>query len=293
MIIKTWDNVPVDLNCSKRLTDAVRIEVPHIEAHALSAIYSSAAELISNIINHANLEKDSSCFSMSLRWTTNGQLAITVADFGISIPQSMLNKIAESLRPRLPNIQRRDSLLIDIAISGQENEPGRGQGLQSIVSLVKNDVFSELNIKSRHGGFYIKGSELPIIAEIPELHKGTSVEFVVKLKQARKEKKEYTEISVAKDFTEYPAGRFLRESEFSGEAFLEKILFPALDSYNIVTIDLDGVFGYPSSFLEEAFGGLVRKGFLANELEGRLNIIGKTQLHVKHQIWTYIREAGK
>jgi len=28
-----------------------------------------------------------------------------------------------------------------------------------------------------------------------------------------------------------------------------------------VVIDLDGVRGYGSSFLEEAFGGLVRKGF--------------------------------
>jgi hypothetical protein len=291
MIIKNWDDVPVDLIYSKRLADAIRIEVPHVEAHTLSGIYSSAAELISNIINHANLEKDSSCFSMSLRWTDNGQLAITISDFGISIPQSMLNKLAESLRPSLPNVHRRDSLLIDIAITGQGNEPGRGQGLQSIVSLVKKNVFAELNIKSRRGGFSIQGSALPIIAEMSDLHRGTAVEVVVKINRPREEKKDYTEISVAKDFSEYPAGRFTSESEFSGQAFLEKILFPALDSYNIVTIDLDGVFGYPGSFLEEAFGGLVRKGYMANELEGRLNIISKTQLHVTHQIWTYIRGA--
>ena len=42
-----------------------------------------------------------------------------------------------------------------------------------------------------------------------------------------------------------------------------EILYPkfleAIDSKKILTVDLDGGYGYGSSFLEESFGGLVRK----------------------------------
>ena len=81
-------------------------------------------------------------------------------------------------------------------------------------------------------------------------------------------------ISVAKDFSPYPAGRFLDDGKFSGEAFRENILVPALkdDGFGLIRVCLDGVAGVGSSFLEEAFGGLVRRGtfskeFLANHLE--------------------------
>jgi hypothetical protein len=65
-------------------------------------------------------------------------------------------------------------------------------------------------------------------------------------------------INIAKDYTRYPAGRFRTDGPFSGEQFREQILEPALRIADVVEIELDGVAGYGSSFLEEAFGGLVR-----------------------------------
>ncbi len=67
-----------------------------------------------------------------------------------------------------------------------------------------------------------------------------------------------TVINIAKDFTRYPGGRYMRMSKNSGEEFRDLLLLPAIKR-GPVTVELDGVRGYGSSFLEEAFGGLVRK----------------------------------
>ncbi len=67
-------------------------------------------------------------------------------------------------------------------------------------------------------------------------------------------------IRVAEDFSRYPAGRYLDDGPFSGAKFREDFLKPIIDSGEHVIIDLDGARGYGSSFLEEAFGGLVREG---------------------------------
>ena len=70
-------------------------------------------------------------------------------------------------------------------------------------------------------------------------------------------------IKVAKDFTPVPIGRYLTDGDYSGEAFLEKLLFPkfreAEESDESLQIDFTGMKSLSSSFLEEAFGGLVRK----------------------------------
>jgi hypothetical protein len=70
------------------------------------------------------------------------------------------------------------------------------------------------------------------------------------------------QISIADDFSRYPAGRTRRDGAFSAEKFRDDILVPALhtahENGGTVTVVLDGVYGYSSSFLEETFGGLVR-----------------------------------
>lgn len=77
-------------------------------------------------------------------------------------------------------------------------------------------------------------------------------------------------INVAKDFSRAPAGRFISDGPNSGERFREQFLVPALNSESAVVLEMDGTRGYGSSFLEEAFGGLIRKGFAAAELARRL-----------------------
>lgn len=70
-------------------------------------------------------------------------------------------------------------------------------------------------------------------------------------------------ISIANDFSKYPAGRTRRDGPYSAERFRDDLLVPALEKARAeggqVTVVLDGVYGYSSSFLEETFGGLVRR----------------------------------
>lgn len=103
-------------------------------------------------------------------------------------------------------------------------------------------------------------------------------------------------ISIAKDFSDVPWGRVPADGDFCGENFRERKLLPALKgSTDKVTIDLDGVEGLGSSFLEEAFGGLVANGhFSADQLSDRLEIVTTNPDFEIYRdlIWQYIK-AGK
>lgn len=67
------------------------------------------------------------------------------------------------------------------------------------------------------------------------------------------------------DFTEYPGPRYIRQDKegdiTSGEAFYINVLNAKFkecyEEKKQLIIDLDGVAGYPSSFLDEAIGELV------------------------------------
>ena len=65
-------------------------------------------------------------------------------------------------------------------------------------------------------------------------------------------------INIANDYSRYPSGRFKKNGNSSGQGFREALLIPAIKEGE-VEIELDGTIGYGSSFLEEAFGGLVRE----------------------------------
>jgi hypothetical protein len=102
------------------------------------------------------------------------------------------------------------------------------------------------------------------------------------------------EISIARDFTKFPGGRYRKHGEGSGEEFREDFLVPAIAAGGSVTIDFQGTFGYPASFIEEAFGGLVRAGFALATLKRQLVLQTadpKYQVYVD-QAWQYIGEAG-
>ena len=82
-------------------------------------------------------------------------------------------------------------------------------------------------------------------------------------------------LSISKDFSKFPAGRYVRDGEFNGTRFRKDFLAPrlrALGESERLIVSFDGVAGFGSSFLEEAFGGLVRdegmsKVFLDQKLE--------------------------
>lgn len=99
-------------------------------------------------------------------------------------------------------------------------------------------------------------------------------------------------IKIAKEYSDTPAGRYRWEGPFSGEKFREELLLPALRSNDKVEVDLDGVFAFGSSFLEESFGGLIRSGMSLHELRERLRI--KSSINVySTRIWSYIEEAAQ
>lgn len=78
-------------------------------------------------------------------------------------------------------------------------------------------------------------------------------------------RKKNMKIIEVRKFSKYPGPRYIKLGEFSGEEFRDEILVPALMAGD-VTVDFDGVYGYGSSFLEEAFGGLVRQGIPTEKL---------------------------
>jgi hypothetical protein len=98
-------------------------------------------------------------------------------------------------------------------------------------------------------------------------------------------------ISIAKDFTETPVGRYITDGPYSGEAFRENLLFPTLSSGATVEVDLNGALGYGSSFLEEAFGGLIReKGMSLRDLKNRLIITSDRKFYIE-RVWRYLSDA--
>lgn len=97
--------------------------------------------------------------------------------------------------------------------------------------------------------------------------------------------------SIAEQYTKSPG---VRKGKYSGEDFRKTILKPILDQLGdeMLIVDLDGGFGYSSSFLEEAFGGLVREcNYDKNELLKKISFISEEEKDLPNKIKDYIRSA--
>ena len=93
-------------------------------------------------------------------------------------------------------------------------------------------------------------------------------------------------------FSRYPFGRYEEDGPYSGEVFRKKILLPAFRKDNdIVEVILDGARGLGSSFLEEAFGGLVREGIPAADVHRRLKVVSNLDPSHVTEIKGYIDRA--
>ena len=68
-----------------------------------------------------------------------------------------------------------------------------------------------------------------------------------------------TIINIAEKFSDFPVGRSRKNNKFSGEEFRDDFLVPPLRENSKVIVDFENVFACPPSFLDEAFGGLIRK----------------------------------
>jgi hypothetical protein len=103
-------------------------------------------------------------------------------------------------------------------------------------------------------------------------------------------------IAISKDFSETPGARYRSEGKFSGEEFRDTMLEPrfleAQEKKEKLCINLDGGYGYPTSFLEEAFGGLARK-YDPKQIINTLDFVSDDEPSLIEEIRGYIRQARK
>ena len=101
-------------------------------------------------------------------------------------------------------------------------------------------------------------------------------------------------INICNDFTDTPGARYRSEGDFSGEEFRETILIPkyeeAVKSKQQLKIELDGGYGYATSFLEESFGGLARI-YQIQEVLDTLLFVSEDEPSLIEEITEYIKNA--
>lgn len=107
---------------------------------------------------------------------------------------------------------------------------------------------------------------------------------------------ESIEIKIARDFSFSPGPRYIDEGKNSGEKFRKEVLYPkfkeAIEANKNVTVDLDGTDGYGTSFLEEAFGGLIRNNKLSyDEIIKCLTIISEEEDYLIDDVFEYLKDA--
>lgn len=100
-------------------------------------------------------------------------------------------------------------------------------------------------------------------------------------------------ICLSKDFSPSPAGRYPADGPYPGEAFRNKLLLPAIQCHERVIVDMEGSEMAGSSFLEEAFGGLVREGRIPeSELRKKLEVKSNRRSDAI-RIWGYIHDEAE
>lgn len=102
-----------------------------------------------------------------------------------------------------------------------------------------------------------------------------------------------TEVRLATKFSPYLGGRYRDDGPYSGQEFREDFLVPwmtdAIRDHQLLVLDLDGVAGVPSSFLEEAFGGLLRNTrWSIDQVRAVLKLKASDP-----DLWPYVKLADK
>ncbi|PPK51247.1 STAS-like domain-containing protein [Marinobacter persicus] len=101
-------------------------------------------------------------------------------------------------------------------------------------------------------------------------------------------------IVVVRDFSTRPYGRYYKDGDRSGAKFRDEFLLPALQNNDHVTVDLTGYNLYGRSFIDEAFGGLIREGgYSLSDLQDKLTIRHDDVPPVVALAWSRIAHASK
>lgn len=99
-------------------------------------------------------------------------------------------------------------------------------------------------------------------------------------------------VNIAKDFTRFPSGRYKSHGQTSGEEFRCKFLEEPIRRGEKVVVEFDGTLGYGSSFLEEAFGGVVRSLKLSSSQILGLLEFRSTDQTISEEVTQYIVDAS-
>lgn len=101
-------------------------------------------------------------------------------------------------------------------------------------------------------------------------------------------------INVANDFSIIPSGRQKSDGSATGQHFYE-ILVDALSKLSKdeqLAINFDGVLTAGSSFLDEAFAGLVRNGVITKkDFHKTIIIIANEHPEIKEKISKYVKDV--
>src|SRR6266700_3764274 len=101
-------------------------------------------------------------------------------------------------------------------------------------------------------------------------------------------------LNVATEFSRTPGPRFRSEGKFSGEELRESVLKDKFDQAvregAKLQVNLDGGYGYATSFLEEAFGGLARV-YDPSLVQETLVFKSEEEPYLIEDIFGYIRKA--
>lgn len=107
--------------------------------------------------------------------------------------------------------------------------------------------------------------------------------------------KKMNTLFIGKNYSDDPSGRYYTDGDGSGEEFREEVLKPLLESLDELTINIDdNVEGYGSSFLVEAFGGLVKHGYFTKDQllkKITISLTNEDFEFYKKKIIQYINEA--
>jgi hypothetical protein len=103
-------------------------------------------------------------------------------------------------------------------------------------------------------------------------------------------------LNIAREYSRCPGARYETEGDYSGERFREELLLPRLKNAIAegvrLEVVLDGSAGYSTSFIEEAFGGLIRKdGLTLSEIQDSLLIVSDEDPTYKEDIKMYLQNA--
>ena len=82
--------------------------------------------------------------------------------------------------------------------------------------------------------------------------------------------------NIARDFSMSPGPRFSNQGPMSGELLRRQLVRLLKSTSEKITVVLDGTRGFGSSFLDEAFGGLIRaEGFTLEEIRDRISFVSE------------------